>query len=514
MDLVANSKWHPRLKERGRPKETRALPWQWHVAFALLLAFPFGVLAYEAHRLLFMSNLHAHLAAKALLALDRGRLELIGFTYPPLPFVITAFWPTPVTPALAASLAAGAIAWLLWRHLSHTGLPFWARLVVLGGAALFPESLFLATQSLNETATLLFFLLAWYSFLAFTRSGMTWGGFVAGLILAVAFYFNAYAFVYALFYAISAPFFSRTIWQEAPRRRLAAAATAVVVVGFPAIAAFAGWSYVSWVFTGNPWSFAVDPNSPLFPFFQPAAEPVSSFQQALLSTVQDISRLPVYIAIGLIVFYYTPRRSFAYLVPAIVITLIRAMGMFYSVPFALGTYLVVALAAIPRRTSPRWGWVLLVAVVLQSAIGLDTRTRGEFSFTEFRAWQQVVFTGVPRQEDRFELEIGRQLREAPPRRVLADDRSAYRLIARTGTARPFLLPPDPEFLLALSAPEAYVDYILLPTDSVPGVDLVADRYGKQPPQGFVVDATWPGWVLYRHQTAPSLFLNLPLLPEH
>lgn len=124
-----------------------------------------------------------------------------------------------------------------------------------------------------------------------------------------------------------------------------------------------------------------------------------------------------------------------------------------------------------------------------------------------------MLTGVPRQEDRFELEIGRRLQQAPPRQVLTDDRSAYRLIARTGTARPFLLPPDPEFLLALNAPEAYVDYILLPTDSVPGVDLVADRYSRRPPDGFVVDATWPGWVLYRRETAPSLFLALSPSPK-
>ncbi|BAW01031.1 uncharacterized protein TTMY_0621 [Thermus thermophilus] len=82
--------------------------------------------------------------------------------------------------------------------------------------------------------------------------------------------------------------------------------------------------------------------------------------------------------------------------------------------------------------------------------------------------------------DALERAIGQALAQAPPRSILADDRESYRLLAWAGTARPFLLPADAGFTLALSAPSLYVDRVLV----CRGPGALYRRYGEHDLPGF------------------------------
>ncbi|MDI6829411.1 MAG: hypothetical protein QME62_13095, partial [Armatimonadota bacterium] len=181
----------------------------------------------------FLSNQHAHQIAKVLQAVESRRLELIGFTYPPLPFILTALWIHPLTPSLIASFAAGATAWLLLRHLYHTSLSTMSKIVLLSALAFTPASLYLATQSMTDMMTLFLFLLAWITFLSFTREGVTMSGFVSGLVLGVAFFFNSYALFFSVVYALASPLFYRWRQKSPLERKWQADLTLAVVVGFP-----------------------------------------------------------------------------------------------------------------------------------------------------------------------------------------------------------------------------------------------------------------------------------------
>lgn len=500
------SQLHPTIKlpDATRGKNS-SLNLGYQLLFSVMLAIPFVWLAWLAQSNLYLSNQHAHLITKALQALQRGRLEIIGFTYPPLPFLLTALYPKPFTPAVIAALAGGATAWLLLSHLIQVPFPAIGKIILVFSLAILPASLFIATQSMGDMVTLLLFLIAWNQFIRFTRAGETWSGFVAGLVLGLAFFFNPYALIYGLIYALASPLFYH--WENKPllQRNWQDDLTLVVVIAFPTLLAFFSWSYLNWVFSGNPWRFLNDPASPLFTYMNPEIAPAYGLQAALWSSLNDLIRLPLYPLIGIIVLTVSPRRFLAYLTPFLVSILVRSFGFAYPQPFALTIYSVVAIAGIPRRAPKIWGWILIPVALVNLLIAFSTMQQS----SELRSWENLLVNQKPESSDEFEWKVAQIFAQAPPGSILTDDRSSYRIIARAETSKPFLLPGDTEFILALSAPQRYVNYILIPTGEVWGGDQVAARFGDHEPAHFVLEAAWPGWKLFRKEGAQPL-LNQPI----
>src|SRR5262249_39550890 len=132
-------------------------------------------------------------------------------------------------------------------------------LLVLGLAT--PSAFFLFTQSLWEALVLALLMVGWVQSIAFIWRGNVRAGAIAGLTLGLAFMANYYALLFALPYALTALLFVRT------NRRGAGPAAAFMLL-FPAVAALLSWMYLSWVFTGSPWSFTRDPGSSMFAFLR------------------------------------------------------------------------------------------------------------------------------------------------------------------------------------------------------------------------------------------------------
>jgi len=197
---------------------------------------------------------------------------------------------------------------------------------------------------------------------------------------------------------------------------------------------------------------------------------------------------------------YYPRRVIPLSVLTVLPAVARFLGLAFSLPLVVGSFTVLAILALPERI-PRWlGPALVFLALVQGIAGTSLVQRAG----ESREWLQVVTTGQARSIDQREAELGKLLREAPARSILADDRSAYRIIARTGTARPFVLPADQIFYAALDEPGRFVRYILV-TATPSDRDLVSERFASGPPVGFVVDGRIGDWTLYRQEVAPSLF---------
>jgi hypothetical protein len=468
--------------------------WQ-HLLFSVILALPFMGLSLLAAEVGFLSNQHAHLIAKAIQAVEQGRLELIGFTYPPLPFLLTAIWIHPLTPSFLASLAAGATAWLLLRHLLQTNLSPLTKIILLGALAFTPASLYIATQSLTEMATLLLFLLAWLAFLRFTRYAETLSGFISGMILGLAFFFNVYALFFSFVYAFASPLFYR--WQRVfqRERKWQADLTLVVVIGFPTWLAFFSWAYLNWIFSGNAWLFLTDPNAPLFTFFSSSPISTGGFFPTLAYSLQELTRVPIYLGVAILVAIYSPKRLAAYLAPFGVIAFVRLIGWNYTEAMAIATYSVVALAAIPRQTEKGWKKLLIPLAIFHFLLNLNS----PYQSTELKVWERVILRQEMQTSDAFELQAARWLCGLPNQSILADDRAAYRLIARCEHARAFLLPADGKFLMALHAPDQFVDYVLVHRTETPSGDQVSQRYATAPPPGFAVIAYWEDWVVYQRQ---------------
>ncbi len=465
------------------------LPWAWHLAGVLSLFLPLALLAWEAHRLLFLSNQHAHLVAKALLVLDRGRVELIGFVYPPLPFLLLLPWPHPFWASLLAALMGSAVAWVVLGRMVRAGFAPWQSLLTLGSAMLTPAALYLSTQALSHVLMLLLLVLTWFFFLRFVRDDYTQAGFISGMLLGLAFFVNHHALGFALGYGLAAPFFLR---ERTPGRILAT----MFVLLFPVVWAVGIWMYVNWVFTDNPLQFLHHPESSLFVYGRALLEePIVGWPLALRAIAQDLLATPLYPLVLLLVLRYHPKRIGVYLFPLLLITTVRAWGMVYEPAFARGTLLLIALAGMPG-SMPRAArlWVVLGGLLTLASshiMGLSG---------EARAWQAVLLHAEPRAQALEEMDIARYLRGFPPQRVLLDDRGAYRLVARTGSARPFLLPADAAYPFALSNPARFVDALVVPTRPMPHVGgPMLNEFVRHPPEGFTRARAWPHWQLYLRQ---------------
>lgn len=142
--------------------------------------------------------------------------------------------------------------------------------------------------------------------------------------------------------------------------------------------------------------------------------------------------------------------------------------------------------------------LLTVVVVVQTTLALLAVPPGT---TQVAGWRDAVIRGVEDPSGDLERTIGERLATAAPDSVLADDTTAYRLIARGGTVRPFVLPTSPLFDVALSNPRPVIDYILVSTQ--PGVGPLS-AIARTVPTGFVIEAEWPGWRLLRDVEAPPL----------
>lgn len=465
----------------------------------MLFSFPFVALALYTNRVGFLSDSHALVLAKALLAADRGRLEVIGFVYPPLPFLLATVWPSAWTVSLLSGITAGATAWLLWYDLRRTELPLVVQTLLLASVVLVPNVLFLATQSLPEMLALHLVLVAWHYFLNFVRLGHTWSGFTAGLVLGLAFFASFYAIVFALAFAVSSPIYSHLRADGEDRSPQADVARMMVIV-FPALWSLASWSYLNWVFTGDPLRFLTDPVTPVL---IPAAGTGSVVGAVVWSARQSLRELllqPLFFAVAGLNVQRRRRLIIAFVSMPLILVTIRAAGFAYGELLALGTYSLVALAGIPRRVS-RLGSIVLVVVALLQVVTSSTLTTRHPWLAD---WRNAVTLGQITVEARSERALAARLAQAPPRSILADDRVAYRVIARAGTARPFLLPTDAAFTSALDRPREQVAYLLVASRAVHPADEVSRRFAERPPDGFLLDGALAGYALFRRVDAPAL----------
>lgn len=500
--VTSPAKLHPAPPTRHPATQVVLTGWG---GLVTLLAFgaPFGMLGWYAYRAGFISNLHSHILSKVLLALDRGRLELIGFTYPPLPFILTLARPDPITLIVASAMAAGATMWLLWSHLETTRLSRGTKVMLAVLLATTPTTAYLTTQSFNETLAILLFLIAWRFYLAFTNEQATWQGFASGLVLGIAFYASAYTVLYGVLFALATPFFNRDDPHLERNQQFPALISKIVILAFPVLMALASWTYLNWLFTGRAFGFLSDPAAPVYAFLNPIEQPLSTHADVLLASLRDLIKMPVYVAIGFTIVFLHRRGLIVFVFPVLLITIVRALGFYYPEGFALTTYLVAGIAALPRQTRGIWDAILTIAAIVQIVVSVTVAPVSD----EMKMWQRVLLSGQMRQADQFEIVIANRFRQAPDYSILADDRTAYRLVARTATARPFVLPADSNYDFVLSDPARHVRYILMATtaDGV-GRDPLGQRWQHTLPDGFAIEATWDGWRLLRRLDAPPLLV--------
>ncbi len=263
--------------------------------------------------------------------------------------------------------------------------------------------------------------------------------------------------------------------------------------------ALGSWVYLSWLFVNRPLEFLLDYRSSLYVSGLTPAE--LAYWSPGSAVAKEVLAVPLYLAVGLLTLRVRPRRLLVYISPVVLLMLGEAAGVRHPPHFAMGVFLTMALAAVPRRRPGRAAsLVLLLAVALQLLLGMSQPG----PLASQQSWWRDLWLPGPEQRSLLEVRVGEALRQAPPRSILAYDVTAFRWIARAGTARPFLLPSDSLFDLAEEAPGSYVGYVLVATGVSPYTDPLSARYSASPPPGFLLEATFDGWRLYRRQDVPPL----------
>jgi len=424
--------------------------------FALL--FLTGMLGAAAYGIApeHLSNTHAQYLSKVLQALARGRFEAIGFSYPPLPLFLLLPWPKPWATVLLGALGLAGVLYLVKEEIQKRKQRFLLALPVT--FFLSPIPVELIVKDYAQVMALFLLLLAWKFYIRWLEKRLIFFGFASGLTLGVAIYVTPLALLFALIFAMGFGLFGK--WP------LATWATGGLILFFPVAIGIGAWAYLAWLFKG----------SGVF-LYDGLQHPAPPFWVLLAST-------PVYWAVALIILARPSVQSFVYLSPLVALGLANQLGMGYTLAAGVGLLGFFALSGMPRRV-PVWGKALFVAASLAQGVWL---------------WRTVPLPQVT-PEETIEMAIGRALTHATAQDILTDDSTAYRFVARAGTARIFLLPYDPGYSLALSAPSLFVRYVLV----CRGPSALYSLYWESPPKDFYAEWSFSGCKFYRKRGAPPLY---------
>ena len=454
-----------------------------------VLATPFFIFALIAANSNFISDQHAYIIEKALLAKSRGQLEVIGLVYPPIPFILAMPFPKPLFLSFVSALLAGYVLWILFRKMSYWRFSLPSKISILIAIIALPEMLFTATQSLSEVLGLLLLVLAWHKFISFTRHAETSAGFFAGLTLGLAFFVNHHVALYSLPFALLVPIY---ISDQRSGSGLASA----FVLFFPMIIAFVSWLYLNWIFTGRSLSFLYDPAAAHMSYYTKldSSNIAYGFKQALASTIKEVLQVPLFLFALAIVSLHRRIRLPALLIPLVLITITRAFSLVYPQHFAVLTLTFMGLVAIPSNTKRLWSMPLVFCMILQVCLAY-TRAQP----TDIAIWAKEIREISVTEKDKEETEIANFLKKLPDHSVLLDDRIAFRLVARSATADPFLLPADPLYRFAESNPGSFVEYILTPKEPMNvWQGRLARSYVEHIPANFKVLKEWSNWRVLQH----------------
>lgn len=444
------------------PAEPRARAWV-RLLLVIAVVAPLALMAAGLAGDGWLSDTHGAFLHRVRFALERGRLELLGFEYPPLPFLLLVPWAAVTTTWLLGTVALAVLAWFVIDECTdrRSVLP----LVLLVAALWTPVGLHLVTGDFNEAIGLLALFIGWRHYRRWWATRQTIHGLRTGLWLGLAFYTSPLGLAVALVAGAVLPLVF-------PRLQIPPFASQLVLLVFPGFAAAATWAYLSWVFIGRvafpftPW----EPDSPM------------------LATI-IMWTLP-YLFVVLLSVLRPSATSAGLLLPLGLLWVANRMGWHFSLAFAVVLLTLVAIVALPRRLDNGVRALLGLIAVVQA----------------IAAW--LVFP-MPQlaPADLAARAVAEALAAAPPRSVLIDDRYAERLLKWSPSLEPYLTTRDTGFELARSRPVNTVQYVLATPDD-DGLTLDADL---RPPADFVAVWRWQGYALWRRADAPAPALRFDAL---
>ncbi len=408
------------------------------------------------------SDTHGLFLSRVLFAKDRGQLELLGFEYPPLPFLLLLPSPTDRWAILLGSAAIAALCWMvldLCRE-RRSILP----LLLFVTVAWSPFGVHLVVGDFNEALGLAVLYAGWRQYRLWWQTRQTIYGLYTGLWLGLAFYTSPLGLALALIAGAILPL-------TFPKLRIPPFASQLSLLVFPGFAAAATWAYLAWVFTHR------------------VALPLRPWESGspVLSTIL-LWTMP-YLLVTLLAVVRPAATTAGMLLPLLLFLIAGQVGWHFSLAYAVGFLTLVAIIALPQWLGRSTRALLTAAAAVQL----------------IAAWWFLPIPPMSEADQRARA-VAEAMATAPPRSILLDDRRAGELLKWAPSLSPYLTTRDMGFDVAYSEPRTAVHYVLVMTDD-DGVTLDAER---RPPPGFVADWSWGGYILYRHPDAPRRSVQYPL----
>ena len=439
----------------AQPAEPAAPRWV-RALVALAVVLPVVIVAYLLMRGGWRSDIHGAFLTRVRFAENRGQLQLLGFEYPPLPFLLLLPWASDAWIIVLGGAALFGLAWMVlgdctWQR---SMLP----LLLLVSVVWTPIGVHLITGDFNEAIGLFALYVGWRHYRRWWATRKTIHGLYTGLWLGLAFYTSPLGLGLALVAGAILPLIF-------PRLQIPPFASQLVLLVFPGVAATATWAYLSWIFTLRV-AFPFTPWEPTSP----------GFATILVWTVP-------YLVVSLFALARLKATTAGVLLPFALLVVANRVGWHFSLAFATGLLTLVAIVALPRDLG-RLSRSVIAFVAVGQAVA---------------AWWILPWPRIT-VDDLTAHAVADALASAADRSILIDDRFAPGLLKWAPSLAPYLTTRDAGFDLALSDPAAKVDYMLVTSDDN-GLTLDADVH---PPAGFVINWSWSGYTLYRRPNAAPL----------
>ena len=341
------------LRERWPATASR----RWLMRLALAEPYALLVLVADARGIASPENLRLERAGELV---DWGADEFtwVAQAYPPVPTALASLLPGGVVMlGFVGAVCAGVILQVLWERMHQRSVPAVPMALLLLSVGATPAFLFSSTHDLAAFLGMSLFTVALAGLLRFAVDGDTEGGFQCGLALGVAAMCDPATAIFAVLLGIAAPLVA---WRRYRGEPGAVSATFAVVL-FPTVAAFAGWAFLEWRFTGG--AYASIRTDPLFLDFPGGV--LATLVREIGWMVQRLAITPVYVVVAVLL---VARRRTAFLVP-ILPPLAVLLTQFLGLHLATGQGLVIlataALMIVPADPSRRVQFALALAAVYQ-----------------------------------------------------------------------------------------------------------------------------------------------------
>jgi hypothetical protein len=406
------------------------------------------------------------------------RLENLGFVYPPLMYLFVLVFQNPfISAAFVGALSASLLLFFTFKAYKIGRIPLIAAFSVLLYILASPASLFLLSEHQSLCLFACVFLQLVHHLYRYCRHHYTIDLLLFGMMTAFLFFIRFQAIIFIP--VLILPFLLTKEKQSIGQKM-----SVIIIAFFPSIFFLSGWSYINWVFM---------------------KEPLYFFRARLSSTGSTIEWNPGGDWYGATVYLFERIKNLAPLILPVAVAAVRQWKIGYrkcrvtpsilAAPFILiwadaisgvihehsMSYSILFLLAalsfwthVPVEEKMPWidrlFAVTLIISLVFSWVMPANKNREEYAF------RQALVSPIEDSSVSHARAVAKHIR--PNGLILIDDARGFPVVFVEGNARRFILPYQYEYETVLSAPQFFVDYVIVYSGKakIPVQDRVAGRW--------------------------------------